>query len=452
MTIAPRRRLARLRAGAASSPASPGGVGAALGWAAAGVAVQASPTPAVPVGVSAAVFLQSLGWRRLIGLLVGATFVTRLRFDVAGSGFRLEHFVLFCCVVALLFAGRQAALLEAARDRTSVLVGAFVAWNAAVSILNSPQPGESLLIVGWLALDWLMLAVLVSSTHDPRALARQGVMWAGAASVTAVTLWVVATATGRVTFGVQRETLTGSLAAYGLSHEANILASTLAVWVFVALTASGWLSTRARFLVAALGMAGMAVSLTRAASVGLLAGLAVWGVVSGRTGRRVAVRTTAAAAAAVVAVVLVAPGVAAPLRTKAGELVNFDTGTGKGRLDSWGSAVGDLDGAVWLVGLGTNSYGQRHLDPTRPDEPIPGYLGNLPLQVLYDSGLVGVVLLGGALVTVVPRQRARAARALGLVTLYVVCAVATSPVWFGTTWVILAITVVDRRRGEQRSP
>ena len=139
-------------------------------------------------GASAAVGLQALGLRRLVALLVGATFVTLFRIDVAGLSFRPEHFALVPCLAAVVLAGRSRALVDAALDRTVLLLGSFVAWNAIVSIFQAPDPGASLRIVGWLLIDWLILVTLVAVIDDPEDLARQGALWAGLASCVALAL------------------------------------------------------------------------------------------------------------------------------------------------------------------------------------------------------------------------------------------------------------------------
>jgi hypothetical protein len=64
-----------------------------------------------------------------------------------------------------------------------------------------------------------------------------------------------------------------------------------------------------------------------------------------------------------------------------------------------------------IFGLGSGSFGERHIDYTL-DPPGPGYLGNLYLRTLYDTGAVGLVLLVVFLVGVLwPRPTLRRSRA-----------------------------------------
>jgi len=421
----------------------------ALVAAAAGLAIGGAGLIVPVAAVVAAASLQVLGWRRLTILLVGSTFVTFFQVDLLGPSFRPEHIVLLACVVAMVAAGRKDSLLAAARDRTVLLFGAFVLWSALVSVLVAPNPTDSLLIDGWLALDWLFLVVILAAWEDTRALANTASRWAGLAAAVAVALWVSATfagtAFGVVTVDVQRGT-----AASGLSFEPNLLGFTLAVWAFLTLTGTTGLTGRKRAAVLLVTILGLALSLTRAALVGFGGGVAVWALIGGKVARRRAVHIAAATALAALVVVTVAPGVGEPVRRRASQIFDFGGGTGQLRVDSWREALGDLHGVSWVVGLGSNSFGQRHLDPTQPG--FPAYLGNLPLEILYDGGLVGVALLGLTLISIVSRRRVRDGLAPGLVTLYVVCAAATSPFWYGTTWILVGIACLDRRRHRNIAP
>jgi hypothetical protein len=140
------------------------------------------------------------------------------------------------------------------------------------------------------------------------------------------------------------------------------------------------------------------------------------------------------------------PRLAHPVAARASTLLDFRSGTGQYRATVAAIAIGDLHGLAWVTGLGTNSFGQRHLDPSLVDKPTPGYLGILPLQVVYDSGLVGAVLLGTAVLTLIPKNPRRAARSVGVLVVYVACGSATSPLWFGFTWILFGVAVAVRRQ------
>ncbi len=409
-----------------------------------GAVLAASPGAAVVLlGAAGAFALVPLGHRRLLMILIGASFVTLFRFQILGVHLRTEHLVLMVCLCAMVLGGRGPALAAAAGDRTVVLFGVFVLWSAIVSVLQAEQVTESLQIVGWLGLNWLLLVVLVGSGQDASTIARWGTLWAGAAAGLAIALWVLWKVAG-TRLGVAAESLTGATAATGLSFEANLLGSTLALWGFLALTGVRSIADRTRSLVLVLCTVGIALSLTRAAMAGVAAGLVVWATLSGRQARRRIFRFAGVAVLAVAALVTTAPSVARPLSAKAHELLDFGSGTGKTRADSWKTALGDLRGSDLLFGLGVNSFGQRHLEPTLPDNPQPAYLANLPLQILYDDGIVGVILVASLVWSIRPK-RGIDGRALGLLTVYLACAIATSPFWFATTWIFVGMAVIHRR-------
>jgi hypothetical protein len=389
----------------------------------------------------------ALGWGALIGLTVGATFVTRFRFSVAGTHFMLEHFLLVACVLVLVARGQVAALIDAARHRAVVLFGGYVVWSAFISVVRAPSPAKSLPIVGWLGLDWLLVVVIVvAAANDPQGFVRKGARWLGPTAGVAVGLWVAANVF-HTTFGVQTDLeYRGLLAAYGLSWEANVLASTLAVWVFLGLTDLQARTPRSQRV--ALGVASLAIllSLTRAGILALGAGFGAWAVLGGQVARRRVATMALVAAVGVLGFYFFIPRLAHPVAARASTLLDFRSGTGQYRATVAAIAIGDLHGLAWVTGLGTNSFGQRHLDPSLVDKPTPGYLGILPLQVVYDSGLVGAVLLGAAALTLIPKNPRRAARSVGVLVVYVACGSATSPLWFGFTWILFGVAVAARRQ------
>lgn len=410
--------------------------------AAAGLAIGGAGLVVPVLIVLATASLQLLGWKRLAIVLIGSTFVTVLRVDLMGATFRLEHLVLVATVVALVVAGREQSLVVASRDRTAMLFAAFVVWSAIISALQSVSPGDSLRIVGWLALDWLFLVVVLATWRDAASLAGTAVSFAGIAALVAIVLWFAAWAAG-TSVGVSAET--GGTAASGLSFEPNLLGATVALYVFVAFTGLSSLSrSRTTWFVMA-GVVAVALSLTRAAMVGLGLGLAMWAVCSGSRARLRLLRLVLAGTVVAAVAVLIVPQIAGPVSRSAAEVMDFEAGTGRNRLESWRTAVADMRGFNLVVGLGTNSFGQRHFEPTLPTTPTPAYLANLPLQILYDTGIVGAALLSAVVGSILSARRLRDGRAAGLLIVYVVCASATSPFWYGTTWVFVAIAILDRR-------
>ncbi len=415
-----------------------------LGAAAGAAALSDKTAVAMAAVLVGAIAVHLLGTTRLVALLVGSTFITLFRINVAGANLRVEHFILLVCVVAVILDGRVRDLIAATGDRTMLLFGAFVVWSASVAVVQSPDPGDSLMIVAWLALDWMMLAVLISSTDDAKGLAGLGAVCAGIAGTVGVAVWIGSLVLGS-SFGVTEtpDALSGVRSAYGLSFEPNLLGATMALWVMVVFTGCTRLSKPARRAIVAMGTAAIVVSFTRAAGIGLLAGLIVWAM----TGGSRALRKSAALLVSIAAVMFLlgtfAPTLAEPVAIRASQAFDFNQGSGKLRVQYWEAALDDLHGYDLIFGLGPDAFGHRHFDPTLPGKPA--YLGNLPLQVLYETGLVGVALLSATVVSLFTRRRLRDGKALGLLAVYLVCAAATSPFWYGTTWVLVAIAIIDRR-------
>jgi hypothetical protein len=244
-------------------------LGIALGW-----SIVAEPKLAVVVlAVGACLAVQAIGVRRLLVVLIVTTFVTRFRIVVGGFHFMPEHVVLVAALLSLALSSRLSRVWTVLRSPTVMLLGLFIAWAGVVSFLRAPDPNASLAIVGWLALDWLILVFVLAAVDDSKTLERVGSAAAVGAAVAAIVLWALSSA-GLIAFGTQHETLTGAPAAYGLSFEANILASTLAIWLFLILTGSR--SNRFRAVALALLGTALVLSLTRAAIIGLVLGLILW--------------------------------------------------------------------------------------------------------------------------------------------------------------------------------
>jgi hypothetical protein len=421
------------------------GFGVALGW-----AVVAQPKLAVMLlALGACLAVQAIGVRRLVLILIVTTFVTRFRIVVGGFHFMPEHVVLLIALTSLAMSMRLDRVWAVLRSPTVLLLGLFIAWGGAVSFMRAPERTSSLAIVGWLALDWLILVLVMAAIEDSAKIERVGAAAAVGAAAVAIVLWMLSSA-GLIAFGTQHETLTGAPAAYGLSFEANILASTMAIWLFLILTGA----RSARFRVLAFGLLGTALvlSLTRAAIIGLVLGLVVWALLEGKVATGRVLRSLAAAAVAIAVLSVVAPSVTSPFTKKIAAAVDFSSGTGQLRVQSWDTALGDIHGAGdALLGLGMNTFGQRHLDPTVPELDRGYYLGNLPLEIFYDTGFVGVLLILAALATMRPLRREHPGRAVGLIVLYLVCSIATSTFWFGSTWLLIAMAL-HRRTSRQPAP
>ena len=255
------------------------------------------------------------------------------------------------------------------------------------------------------------------------------------------------------------------LVPFGTMWEPNVLGSYLAAGAILTLAAlvTAPMTRRSAGFAAlfALILAALGLSLARGAWAGFLAGVIVVAGGGWLIGRRSAARWPALApgwplalAAALVAalfLVAVAPALF-PMTTKGlVNRVNVAAYTPQAdpslriRADMAGQAAAEF-GAHPLIGHGAGSFGINHFD----EQGRPGWISNLELHVLYDSGIVGLVaLLGGLAVSgwaaLRALRRANSAHrpailgVLGAVAVLLVAYQATEASWLGYTWIYLGL-------------
>jgi O-Antigen ligase len=375
----------------------------------------------------------------LLIALVAATFVTRYRVPAFGVHLQPEHFIAVALLIALLVAGTRARLRlwKAATDRTVLLLAAFVVWEAAVSFTRAPEPGSSMTIVGWLCLDLVILATCIAAVDDSNTLERYGVSFAVVAAVVAVGIWI-----GSLLLYPDTYQLTNlpHKPLFGTAWEANILASTLAAWAFVCLSSADSFLRKYTKLFLPVLLIVLIATFTRAALPALAVGVLIWVAWTFPRARRWVLGGVAVLAVAVGAAFAVAP-------SQVGDAVSGQYNANvKARTTSADQALNDLerDPGNLVLGSGANSFGQRHADTDLSTRGGRGYIPILPLQILYDGGLVGIVLLALAVWSMRPLRRSNPGRAVGLLAIYLLASALTSPFWFGTTWVLIALAVLTR--------
>lgn len=179
---------------------------------------------------------------------------------------------------------------------------------------------------------------------------------------------------------------------------------------------------------------------TRAALPALAVGVLIWVAWTFPRARKWVLGGVAALALAVGAAFAVAP-------SQVGDAVGkqYDANV-KARTTSADQALNDLrrDPGNLIFGSGPNSFGQRHADTDYGTRGGRGYIPILPLQILYDGGLVGIALLALAVWSLRPLRRSNPGRAVGLLAIYLLASTLTSPFWFGTTWILIALGVLTR--------
>lgn len=409
----------------------------------------------------ALVALSTVRIRYLIAILIMASFMSGVVIDVAGFGVRIEQ------VVTLVAIARLWIVLQMRNDPAHwtlprgfvFLAGGFVLWNMLVSWLYSPDLLASAKMGTWLVADIAIVLViaaviayrLVPVTYMLRAAAVGTLLTGGVATV----LWVLSLI-GYAGWGLQYDHVTGSMAIKVWAFESNILSSTLAMWT--TLLVAHWdlpVTPPQRWLWGAsvgFGAAGCLVALSRSGAAAMAVGIATVVLVhwmsSGHRRSRSLMFIGLGGVAATVS--LLSPHVVSKVK----RLFEFSSSTGFVRAETWRTALSDLGELdAWVLGLGLNSFGQRHLWLT--DTGQPGYISNFFIQVLYDGGLVasGLVLLGAVgLIYRAARWRhlVDPAPIMGWGSVFAVASIATSTVWLGSTWVAfaLALTTPAGARGE----
>jgi len=428
----------------------------------------------------------------LIAAVVVSSFLGRYDAEIVGFRVRVEQ------VVPLLLAGwmivhpvLRGAFLRALRHPVPLVYAAFVAWNVVTTLIFSPSLTWSASILIWLVIDLLLLVSMMAVAEGAEFAARLGRISVAPWALVGFAAYAVANLTrGQLALGADFDYLYEVYVARVTAIEANIYASILIFWTLLTITRRGI----GRWEIAAVAVAvplGLVASQTRTAVFSLILGLGVfavftlfsvrsswrerfvrvlpagilvatlvvtYGTIAAMGGTAPADRTLPATASP--AASAPATGVTpspAPTRepdptnpeqqNKIGD-VDFVGGTIAFRLEVAGLAAQEMKGVNLWFGNGTNTFGLRHEQPGTPG--ISGHIIMLPVQVLYDGGIVGLgllVLLFAAVFVCVPRERKPVAA--GLLASYLLSATLTSMFWFAITWILIAVLLRPLTEGER---
>ncbi len=418
----------------------------------------------------------------LIAAVVVSSFLGRYDAEIVGFRVRVEQ------VVPLLLAGwmivhpvLRGAFLRALRHPVPLVYAAFVAWNVVTTLIFSPSLTWSASILIWLVIDLLLLVSMMAVAEGAEFAARLGRISVAPWALVGFAAYAVANLTrGQLALGTDFDYLYEVYVARVTAIEANIYASILIFWTLLTITRRGI----GRWEIAAVAVAvplGLVASQTRTAVFSLILGLGVfavftlfsvrsswrerfvrvlpagilvatlvvtYGTIAAMGGTAPADRTLPATASPTASAS--ATGVTpspAPTRepdptnpeqqNKIGD-VDFVGGTIAFRLEVAGLAAQEMKGINLWLGNGTNTFGLRHEQPGTPG--ISGHIIMLPVQVLYDGGIVGLgllILLFVAVFVCVPRERKPVAA--GLLASYLLSATLTSMFWFAITWILIAV-------------
>jgi O-antigen ligase len=379
------------------------------------------------------VVLGAIRWQRaILTALPFLVVVDGLSISAGGVSVRPSQFAASLLVIALA----ASTLIGARRMRTDATtwwLAAILAVNVAATALNSPVRMYSALQCVNLATVWVIY-VLVINLADTRAdldaLLGNVLLAAIGASGVAIVAYVFAViglpiGGAEVSKGAV-EHLTNAYGAYGTMLEPNLFGSFTGAHLVMAMAllvvgmqrAEAAVHTRLARWTAAVVAVGLVLSFTRAAWLGALAGLAMFAVFGPRSvGVRVPLRRLVAplgVGLAVVVVLLLLPGDAGTLfRFKIFNLVNLESQTVVLRALTYNMAL-EQTAAHPVIGAGTFTFAAltaQGSDFQQFENWRNLWIGNYLLLALHDTGVVGLVLWGGLLWSILSRG-ARLARDL----------------------------------------
>lgn len=415
------------------------------------------------LAAAAAVYFISSS-RRMALLIIIAAFVTRPTLEFAGLTVRLEMIVGAMTLLRLIHDGLGKKFLRFSSGvRWSLsFTLAWIAFAVVTSLNVPPYPQRSMTVLIWCFLNIITAVWIARTPSSWYWILRWGSAAALCCSILAIVFWLGSTAQ-IFDFGVQVDPTYGGYAAYVFSLEANILAGLLCLWALVAVTnPMGAVPQWIRLTLVFSAPMAILTTHTRAALVAYVVGLAACMILK-PAARRVAVASIGVGGLGALLLLLGGGDLGF---SKFMGVFDIDEGTGGLR-----NRVGNVAIAEWwssperMIGLGWNSFGQRHIDETQPALSLPGYIGNLPVQILYDSGIVGGVLVALSVSTIaVALCRVRRFDALAIFLLpYILFSIATMVLWLLETWIFVglawgmcakydAIRRSQLRRADFRSP
>jgi len=419
-----------------------------------------------------------------VAIVFALASASRLTLETPLGTLRVEQPAIVALVVVAAIRVRRESL-NAPRQVwvVGVAVLVYLSVMAVSSALVAPQPIASLRMTLWWTISaaggtaaFILLRDHIRAGRDSFVAIGTGFAVAG---IIAAAIFSIAGPD--VAPGIQ-ETLSVQPRVYGLGWETNLYASYVAA---ILLLAAGAAAERPGIAIGAVALLGIAFPLgsTRGAYLGLAAGaLSMGAIIAWRVGRRrfrvprTLISTVGVAAVAlavgIVCVGLLLPNIdqrrereqaaarpspspaaslspspaaslspsPRPTLVPAADTIGF-------RLARIGPAIDDF----WqspVIGLGAESFGQRHADASQVGAP-PDHLPFLILAAPYEAGVIGAVALLVALLLVlwglIGRTRGSrpvlAASLVGVVVSLLVAYQATNALHFATNWLLLGLAM-----------
>ena len=424
-------------------------------------------------GAGAAAYLAPRQPILAFGIMFLLASLSRVTVELPVGTMRMEHPAIAFVALALLVDRRGRWRLPSGPEATVLILACgYVVVLAASSLVVAPHPLASLRIALWTALSLVggILAyglVRTAPLEAERWLRIAGVLLA-LAGIT-VGAWYVLRGPSEIP-GMSASTMPWrKVAAY--AWEPNLYASFLAAMAPFAVDRFRRRLTVRDGAVAAVILVAIGLGVTRGAYLGIVAGFAVYGIVlwRRRAGRRL-VPILAFSALATLAGVLLSnivlatppttdaplPGSPAPSLAPGSPSVPTppeptptpeSPDTIQHRLDRVEPALGDFATSPW-IGLGADSFGQRHADSSKGG--APDHIAILALALPYEAGIIGALSFSGAvaLLLLALTRTSRLAWATGTASAYLAAIVtllvayqATSALVFGLNWMLAGVAL-----------
>lgn len=447
-------------------------------------------------------------------LAIGALFLlaslSRLVIDTPVGTMRLEQPAIAVVAIVLLVRGRLGVLRSVSRTELAI-AGAFAGYLAVLAVssaIRAPQPIESLRLVAWLAISMVGGGVVYVLARPTPPIAVPPFAFAGAAKgavgiVVAAAFLVFGPGAD---WGIQEAQ--GILPrVHAFTWEANIYASFLAIVIPFALEMARGPRRLVGFGMLALIAVGLPLGATRGAYLGAIAGVGAYVLIRVALEKGVTdLWRSGPALAGSLVIGFIAAGVllpnalqryeadTRPLPTPAPIATGGIPASGgpstlptepppptpsigpppslrpypdtiSFRLDRVPIALDDLRQSPW-IGLGAESYGQRHADVTQGG--APDHIAILAVAAVYDAGIIGASFLALAFVLLLiglwraSRSAARgpdtsgvglAAAFAGAIVALLVTSQATNALHFASNWMIIgaAIAVIGAARSRSKA-
>ena len=436
--------------------------------AAAFAGVLAGSDPLLCFAVLGVAVLAVLPIEWLFAAAAAAAVAQGVAIDVGAASVRLDE------VIAVVFAVRAFLSRERrAMGAPELALGVFLLVLVVSSLVAAPSPGVSLrstALIGFGALAYAATATGITRERAIQsALRALLVVVAGGAVIGLIA--VVSHAVTGSTWGITLlDRPAGFAAATGIAFEHNLYGSMCAMGALAFLglwrQAGAWSSSRSALAGFWVCAAGLVASLTRGAWVGFAAGLLVLVMITKPAPGRSLLRLAAAGvgiALAILALLFVTgrgaqidaafDAATGAVGEQAGRTLEFGRETGLARVTEWEIATHEVLAADPVFGLGTDSYGQVHLEEGRFG-PIPAFLGNWVVRTFHDGGIVALVALATFFLAVAwPSRGLRAADgelaiAVRALIAAAACAavsyLATDGLYFVWPWLVLGLIRAGR--------